>query len=66
MNIEETFIKDLLIITPSVFADDRGYFLESFHKEKLADYIHSNFVQDNESSSKKVCSCFLLPNSPLP
>ncbi len=53
MNFEKTFIKDLLVITPNVFSDDRGYFLENFHKKKLADFIPVDFVQDNESSSKK-------------
>jgi dTDP-4-dehydrorhamnose 3,5-epimerase len=53
MNFKETYIKDLLVIEPSVFTDDRGYFLESFHKKKLENFIHEDFVQDNESSSKK-------------
>jgi len=53
MNIEETFIKDLLVITPDVFEDDRGYFLESYSKHKLEKKLDVDFVQDNESSSKK-------------
>jgi len=53
MNIEETFIKDLLVITPSIFADDRGYFLESYNKKKLDTSLNIDFVQDNESASKK-------------
>jgi len=53
MNIKETFIKDLLIITPNVFTDQRGYFLESYHKNKLESLLTTDFVQDNESLSQK-------------
>lgn len=53
MTIEKTPLKDLLILKPQVFKDTRGYFLESYNKEKLATYINDNFVQDNESCSQK-------------
>ena len=53
MNIEEIFIKDLLIITPSVFTDNRGYFLESYNKKILSSKLGLEFVQDNESMSQK-------------
>lgn len=54
MEIISTEIRDLLIIKPDVFADDRGYFFESYNKEKFADKgITTSFVQDNESKSKK-------------
>ncbi len=53
MHIEETFIKDLLILSPSVFADERGYFLESYNKIKIASKLAIEFVQDNESMSQK-------------
>lgn len=54
MEIIPTEIRDLLIIKPDVFADDRGYFFESYNKEKLAEKgIATSFVQDNESKSKK-------------
>ncbi len=53
MIIEKTFIKDLILITPNVFTDDRGYFMESFNQKKLASVINYNFVQDNESLSQK-------------
>lgn len=52
MQIKKTFIKDLLIIEPTVFKDNRGYFFESYNKEKLAD-LDVEFVQDNESLSQK-------------
>lgn len=52
MNIKETPIKDLLIIEPKVFRDDRGYFFESYNKEAFANKnIHIEFVQDNQSKS---------------
>lgn len=52
MNIIETFIKDLLVIKPDVFEDDRGYFFESFNRDKYERFnINLNFVQDNISKS---------------
>lgn len=54
MNIEQTFIKDLNILTPDVFEDDRGYFFEAYSKTKFNDLgIDIDFVQDNQSFSKK-------------
>lgn len=51
---EETFIKDLFVITPTVFGDNRGYFLETYQKEEFAAAgITAEFVQDNESCSAK-------------
>jgi dTDP-4-dehydrorhamnose 3,5-epimerase len=54
MNIEKTFIQDLVILSPSVFEDERGYFFESYNKSKLIDLgIAIDFVQDNQSFSKR-------------
>ncbi len=54
MEIVETGIKDLVIIKPNVFEDDRGYFFESYNKIKFLEKgIDVNFVQDNESRSMK-------------
>ena len=53
MTIEKTSINDLLIITPNIFKDDRGYFFESYNIEKLSKLIKTDFVQDNESLSQK-------------
>ena len=53
MKIEKTFIKDLLIIIPNVFTDDRGYFSESYSKRNLENLVNDEFVQDNESLSHK-------------
>lgn len=54
MNLDNTFIKDLVILTPTVFEDERGYFMESFNSNKLSDLgVNINFVQDNQSFSQK-------------
>lgn len=54
MEIIKTKIPDLLIVKPIVFEDNRGYFFESYNKEKfLKEGIDQNFVQDNESKSMK-------------
>ena len=42
------------MITPQVFGDERGYFMETYNARDLADAgIELTFVQDNQSSSKK-------------
>lgn len=54
MNLEKTFIKDLVLISPLVFEDERGYFFEAYNKSKFRDLgISIDFVQDNQSFSKK-------------
>lgn len=54
MKIIETPIPGLVIIEPTVFADQRGYFLESYNQQKLNEAgISANFVQDNESKSTR-------------
>nr|WP_315255292.1 dTDP-4-dehydrorhamnose 3,5-epimerase [uncultured Flavobacterium sp.] len=54
MKIEETFIKGLVIIEPTVFEDERGCFFESYSKTKFEDLgIEIEFVQDNQSFSKR-------------
>jgi dTDP-4-dehydrorhamnose 3,5-epimerase len=53
MKITGTPLKDLMIVEPTVFKDSRGYFFESYHKEKLHQAgIHINFIQDNQSKSE--------------
>ena len=53
-NFITTSIKDLYIIEPTVFGDSRGYFMESYSKRDFeAAGLTMNFVQDNESKSKK-------------
>lgn len=54
MNIYPTDISDVLRIEPRLFADDRGYFFESYHQQRYADAgLSVSFVQDNYSSSRK-------------
>ncbi len=53
MIIENTPIKDLMLITPNVFEDDRGYFMETYNQKRLIKVIKSPFIQDNESLSQK-------------
>jgi dTDP-4-dehydrorhamnose 3,5-epimerase len=54
MKFIKTEISDVYIIEPSVFGDNRGYFLESFNLEKFEESVRPiRFVQDNESKSSK-------------
>jgi len=54
VKISQTEINGLLIIQPDVFSDDRGYFFESYSKQRYNDFgILEEFVQDNFSKSKK-------------
>ena len=55
MNIIRPDIEGLLIITPRVFEDERGAFMESFNRQKFNEVVgrEVNFVQDNQSVSKK-------------
>ena len=54
MKFIKTEIPEVIIIEPTLFEDDRGYFLESYNKKTFEENIGSvNFVQDNESKSLK-------------
>ncbi len=54
MRFEKVTIDGLLVITPDVFMDERGYFYESYNKEKFnKDGFDFLFVQDNISKSKR-------------
>lgn len=49
-----TSVPGIVIVEPSVFGDDRGYFMETYHKEEFAAAgIADEFVQDNQSMSRK-------------
>ena len=53
-DFNETNIKDLYIITPSIFGDNRGYFMETYNKNEFSKSgLDMDFVQDNQSKSKK-------------
>lgn len=50
----ETGIEDLIVIEPTVFGDNRGFFMESYSKKDFAEIgMNVEFVQDNHSKSKK-------------
>ena len=53
MEIQETGLKDCLIIKPRVFEDARGYFFESFNQKTFEEKtgLSGKFVQDNQSYS---------------
>lgn len=50
----ETPIEGLVILEPSVFQDERGFFFESYHQAKFSELgIADHFVQDNQAKSVK-------------
>jgi dTDP-4-dehydrorhamnose 3,5-epimerase len=54
MKIETLSIPGLLVISPRVFEDPRGYFFESYSKQAFIESgIHDDFVQSNQSLSQK-------------
>ncbi|WP_022671117.1 dTDP-4-dehydrorhamnose 3,5-epimerase [Hippea alviniae] len=54
MRFIKTEIEGVVIIEPKVFGDDRGYFMETFRQDLFEKNVAKiNFVQDNESKSKK-------------
>jgi len=54
MEIIKTHIEGILLVKPDIFADDRGYFFESFNNKKfLENNLEVNFLQDNVSKSRK-------------
>tara|TARA_B110000003_G_C16643486_1_gene531081 strand:- start:1029 stop:1592 length:564 start_codon:yes stop_codon:yes gene_type:complete len=54
MQVLKTKFKELYVLTPEVFYDDRGHFFESFNSEKFSRKFNAlNFCQDNESKSMK-------------
>ena len=53
MKVIATAIKDVVIIEPQVFGDDRGYFFESYSQQQFDQAVRPvRFVQDNESHSR--------------
>jgi len=54
MNISRCELADLLIVEPDVFGDNRGYFMESWNRQRYRDAgIDFDFVQDNFSLSRR-------------
>jgi dTDP-4-dehydrorhamnose 3,5-epimerase len=54
MKVQSTQIPGVLIVEPTVFGDDRGFFLESFNEREMRTIgIDAHFVQDNHSRSQR-------------
>jgi dTDP-4-dehydrorhamnose 3,5-epimerase len=55
MKVIASAIPDVLIIEPTVFGDERGFFFESFNQKKFLELtgLNVDFVQDNHSRSAK-------------
>lgn len=54
ITVETCDIEGLKVITPTVFGDERGYFMETYNYNDFAEAgITEKFVQDNQSASKK-------------
>ncbi len=54
MKIIPTALPDVLIIEPKVFPDERGFFMETYHAQHMAEVgITASFVQDNHSLSQQ-------------
>ena len=54
MHVKTTTISGVLLIQPKVFRDSRGFFTETFHRQRYRDAgIATDFVQDNFSRSAK-------------
>ncbi|WP_282092556.1 dTDP-4-dehydrorhamnose 3,5-epimerase [Epibacterium ulvae] len=55
MQIEETRLAGVVILTPQRFGDTRGFFSESWNRQRMLDHgIDLEFVQDNHSMSSDV------------
>lgn len=54
MRIESTHLRDIAVIVPDIYEDDRGYFMETFREDQFRELgLPTNFVQDNHSFSRK-------------
>jgi dTDP-4-dehydrorhamnose 3,5-epimerase len=54
LQIIETSLPGVLLIKPRVFADPRGFFMETYREHVLAEAgVHETFVQDNHSHSSR-------------
>ena len=54
MNVDSTPLDGVLLVTPQVFGDDRGFFMETYNQAKAAESgLPTEFVQDNHSKSSK-------------
>lgn len=54
MQIVDTPLPGVKVLSPDVYEDDRGFFMESYHQRRFAELgIDCEFVQDNHSRSSR-------------
>lgn len=54
MKVTTTKLEGVLILEPTVFGDERGYFMETYNQRVFAEAgVNALFVQDNQSLSRK-------------
>ncbi|MED5459401.1 MAG: dTDP-4-dehydrorhamnose 3,5-epimerase [Pseudomonadota bacterium] len=54
MQVQPLAIPDVMLFTPTVFGDERGFFMETFRQSEFEAHCgHYQFVQDNHSKSKQ-------------
>ena len=54
MNLIKTMLDGLVVLKPTIFKDNRGYFMESYNQKNINKLVGNvNFVQDNESESSR-------------
>ena len=54
MNLIKTMLDGLVVLKPTIFKDNRGYFMESYNQKDINKLVGNvNFVQDNESESSR-------------
>jgi dTDP-4-dehydrorhamnose 3,5-epimerase len=54
MQFIQTELPGIVLIEPTIFGDDRGYFMEVYHAQNFQESgINASFMQDNQSGSKQ-------------
>ena len=54
MKVDKCKLEGVLLVTPQVFGDDRGFFMETYNEQKAKELgLPTTFVQDNHSKSSK-------------
>jgi dTDP-4-dehydrorhamnose 3,5-epimerase len=55
MQVEDTSLEGLKVIHPKIFKDDRGWFFESFHRDRFQGLgLETEWLQDNHSRSSRL------------
>ena len=67
IKVESCEIEGLKVITPTVFGDERGYFMETYNYNDFKEAgIDVQFVQDNQSAYQKRCPAWTSLPDQLP